>query len=208
MRLLMKVTTFDVFWDKAILPYCQKTFDELPSELVQSYHVMLNVHSTMKSKICDYYDYYRQIIHQQYFGNRKNSLMDRHKISACLIAAIIKCRPISYSMSQTPPSPLILSNYKIAFFSGLRGLCLLRISQWLSDGNMSDLADALHEQKNFTFPKTNEGHDEYSLGCIKSIALTDLQGYSFDFLAYSNILYWIERFNEENLFRLVTQSNT
>lgn len=204
----MKIKTFNVFWDKAILPYCQKIFAELSPELVQSYHVMLNVNFEMKDKICDSYDYYRQIVHQQYFDNRKNALMDRHKISACLIAAIIKWRPISYSMSKTPPSQLILSNYKIAFLAGLKVLYLLRMAQWILDGNMNDLADALHEQGTFKFPKTNEGHDEYSLGCIKSIALTDLLGYPFDILAYANILYWIERFNEENLFRLVNQSNT
>ncbi len=204
----MKVTTFDVFWDKAILPYCEQIFTELSPEVVQSYHVMLNVNSEMKDKICDSYDYYRQIVHQQYFENRGNALMDRHKISACLIAAIVKCRPISFSMYGTPPYQLILSNYKIAFFSGLKALYLLQLAQWMCDGAMIDLVDALSEQGMFKFPKTNEGHDEYSLGCIKSIALTDLQGYPFDILAYANILYWIERFNEENLFRLINQSNT
>ena len=203
----MKISTFDVFWDKAILPYCQKIFSELSNDVVQNYKVKLNIDAYFKNRIHSVYNDYRNYVHKYCFGGRKDALIDRHKISVCISAALIKCRPISYLMYNPIPAPLILSNYKIGFFAGLKALYLLRLAQWVKDGNMSDLADALFEQKMFRFPKTNEGHDEYSLGCIKSIALTDLQNYPFDILAYSNIFYWIERFNEENLFRIINQSN-
>lgn len=203
----MQTKTFDVFWYKAILPYCQTFFAEIPDEIKQKYRVELNTSDSLKIKLRNTYDWYRELLHQNYFKSRPNALIDRHKISSCIIAAITKCRPISFLMYETPPVSLILSNYKIAFFSGVKSLYLLRIAQWINDDNMTDLISALYEQKMFKFPKTQEGHDEYSLGCVKSIALTDLRGYPFDILAYSNILYWIERFNDENIFRLINQSN-
>lgn len=102
-------------------------------------------------------------------------------------------------MAPGIPLDVFLSNYKIAFFSGVRSLYLLKIAQWTKDGNMNDCIDALYEQGMFKFPKTQHGHDEYSLGRIKALAFNHGYNQSFDL---ADSLYW-ERFNEENIFKLV-----
>ena len=55
--------------------------------------------------------------------------------------------------------------------------------------------------------KTQHGHDEYSLGRIKALALNHGYNQPFDLLSHADSLYWIERFNEENIFKFVNQSD-
>ena len=203
----MKLNTFDVFWAKAILPYSENTFKNLSANDVKTYQVNLDISIDFKNRLFQAYNCYRDILHKYYFNGGNNALIDRHKISSCIIGALTICRPVSYLMTRNVPIDVFLSNYKIAFFAGVKSLYLLRIAQWAKDGNMADCADALCKQGMFKFPKTQQGHDEYSFGRIKALALTHGYGQPFDILAYSDMLYWIERFNEENIFRFLNQSD-
>ena len=203
----MQHKTFEVFWQKAILPYCNLIFSEIPLDYVKIYNVKLDIGTEFKSRIFDWYGFYRNYFHTHYFNNSTDALIDRHKICSCLIGAMVKCRSISYILNPNLPLNIFLSNYKIAFFSGVKSLYLLRIAQWVKDGNMNDFVDAMYEQKMFKFPKTQQGHDEYSVGRIKTLALNDCTNQTFDMLAYADMLYWIERFNEENIFRKLNQSD-
>ena len=203
----MQSETFEVFWQKAILPYCNSIFNEIPSNFVERYDVKLDIGTEFKNKIFAWYEYYRKDFHKYYFNNSTNALIDRHKICSCLMGAMVKCRPVSYTLTPKLPIEIFLSNYKIAFLSGVKALYLLRIAQWILDGNMTDFVDAICSQKMFKFPKTQSEHDEYSVGRIKALALTDCRNQAFDILAYADMLYWIERFNDENIFRIVNQSD-
>lgn len=203
----MKPNTFNVFWSKAILPCSENTFNELSLNDVEKYQIRLDTSAEFKNRLFQTYNYYRDILHRYYFNGGSNALIDRHKISSCFIGALMSCRPISYLMRPDMPMDVFLSNYKIAFFSGVKSLYLLRIAEWTKNGNMGDFADALCKQGMFKFPKTHQGHDEYSLGRIKALALTHGYGQSFDILAYADMLYWIERFNDENVVRLLSQSD-
>ena len=203
----MKSESFDVFWLKAILPYCNQIYNDLSSQYIKSYNVTLDTSTAFKNRVCSEYDEYRRDLHLNYFNNVDNALIDRHKICSCIMGALIKCRSVSYSMSDDMPVDIFLSNYKIAFFAGVKSLYFLRIAQWLRDGNMEDHVEALSKQEMFKFPKTQPGHDEYSLGRIKALALTDCHKQDFDVLAYADMLYWIERFNEENISNILNQSD-
>ena len=203
----MKLDAFDVFWSKAILPCSENAFEDLSEDDIKTYQINLDTNVSFKNRLFQVYNQYRDILHKYYFNGGSDALIDRHKISSCIIGALIECRPISYLMIPSMPIEVFLSNYKIAFFSGVKSLYLLRIAQWVNDGNMEDYADTLCKQGMFKFPKTQQGHDEYSLGRIKALALTNSYNQPFDILAYADMLYWIERFNEENIFRLLDQSD-
>ena len=129
-----------------------------------------------ENRIFDWYEFYRNYFHTHYFNNSTNALIDRHKIC-------VKCRLISYVLNPNLPLNIFLSNYKIAFFSGVESLYLLRIAQWIHDGNMNDFVAAMYEQKIFKVPKTQYGHDEYGIGRIKALALTDCMNQAFAMLA-------------------------
>ena len=147
----MKSESFDVFWLKAILPYCNQIYNDLSSQYVESYNVTLDTSTSFKSQVCTVYDKYRNELHLNYFNNGDNALIDRHKICSCIMGALVKCRSISYFMGDDMPVDIFLSNYKIAFFSGVKSLYFLRIAQWLMDGNMKDHVEALIKQGIFTF---------------------------------------------------------
>lgn len=128
------------------------------------------------------YEFYRQDFHLHYFNNSANALIDRHKICSCLMGAVVKSRPVIYNLVRDIPLEIFLSNYKIAFFSSVKALYILKIAQWIHDGNMNDCVNAMYSQKMFKFPKTQIGHDEYSLGRIKALALVDSRNREFDVL--------------------------
>ena len=202
----MQSETFEAFWSKAIVPCCNRVFDEFTATDIETYKPILNIDGEFKNRVFCAYGKYRKEVRESYFNNSKNSLIDRHKICSCLMGALFECRAVSYLIGDNVPETIFLSNYKIAFLSGVRSLYLLRLAQSIHDGK-KDFGDLLYRQEMFKFPKTQVGHDEYSMGRIKALALTDSKNKPFDLLAYADMLYWIERFNEENIFTELKQSN-
>ena len=203
----MKPESFDVLWSKAVLPYSKKVYADLSANCIETYQIHLNTSTEFKDKLFSTYNIYRDILHKRYFNGGDNALMDFHKICSCIIGALVICRPISYLMKNDLPSEVFLSNYKIAFFSGVKSLYLFRFAQLSQEPNAGDLLETLYQQGMFKFPKTQFGHDEYSLGRIKALALTYSYNQPFDILAYADMLYWIERFNMENLVKILNQSD-
>lgn len=63
------------------------------------------------------------------------------------------------------------------------------------------------ESNTFIFPETNKGHDEYLHGRVKTLALNDMYAIDFDILTYADMLYWIEKYNKEQLQKLVFAEN-
>ena len=138
----MKPNTFDVFWSKAILPCSENTFKSLSANDIKMYQINLDTSAEFKNKLFQTYNYYRNILHKYYFNGGSMALIDRHKISSCFIGALMSCRPISYLMIRNIPIDVFLSNYKIAFFSGVKSLYLLRIAEWTNSGSMEDCAQS------------------------------------------------------------------
>jgi len=204
----MKKAVFDFIWEKCIDFFCKQVFADLKSRMPDDkYKIKLDETMAFKDKVYKTYQEYRDMFHNEYFNNANGSLIDRHKISACIIVALIKNRPISYLLDDTLPTGVFLSNYKVAFLAGVKCLYVLRIAQWSHDKQDKEMILKLCEQQMFKFPKTHEGHDEYSIGRIKALALNDILERDFDILAYADMLYWIERFNDENISRFLEQSD-
>ena len=111
----MEINHFDVLWLKAILPCCQKTYNSLSADCINDYRVRLKLLPKLKHSIYDEYERGRVYVHECYFNSANYALIDKHKICACLIGTIIKCRPISYDLDKGMPIELFLSNYEIAF---------------------------------------------------------------------------------------------
>ena len=95
------------------------------------------------------------------------------------------------------------SNYTLAFLTGIHILYLCMLSDYERNGE-DKLAALLKKQATFVFPKTNRGHDEYLQGRVKTLALNDIYAIDFDVLTYADMLYWIEKYNKDELQKLMS----
>ena len=135
-------------------------------------------------------------------GEDGKNLIDIHKICACFTAAIIKVRIFDYNKKDIVPQEIFYSNYSLAFLVGIHIMYLGLLSDYEKE-NKEDLFAALDNKKTFSFPTTNDGHDSYIHGRIKTLALNDMYGVDFDVLTYADMLYWIEEYNKYVLMQEV-----
>ena len=98
------------------------------------------------------------------------------------------------------------SNYTLAFLSGIHILYLCMLADY-EKSNQKELATLLKRQATFIFPETNKGHDEYLQGRVKTLALNDMYAIDFDILTYADMLYWIEKYNKDELQKLLDTEN-
>lgn len=118
----------------------------------------------------------------------------------------MKVRVFDYNELTPMDMSVFYSNYTLAFLTGIHILYLCMLSDYEKNGE-KELADLLKKQATFIFPETNKGHYEYLQGRVKTLALNDLYAIDFDILTYADMLYWIEKYNKEELQKLVFAEN-
>lgn len=139
-------------------------------------------------------------------GEDGKKLIDIHKVSACFTSAVLKVRVFEYNELTPMNMSVFYSNYTLAFLSGIHILYLCMLADYEKNGE-KEMADLLKRRATFIFPETNKGHDEYLQGRVKTLALNDMYAIDFDILTYADMLYWIEKYNKEELQKLVFAEN-
>ena len=123
--------------------------------------------------------------------NLESQPMDRHKIGAVMIYAILKSKPF-YVVKTIPklPSQLLMANEYLAFYDALNIVELYRMDDALSNGNGSD-------RNNLILPNTYHG-DMYIENVCKALYYVKNPDY-FDILAYANVLFLSEKYSDTYL---------
>ena len=175
----------------------------------EDYKVKLDLSDEKREKVYLEYEEIRIEVRNNYFntGNNDENKIDVHKICACITGALLKVRLVSFDMNdRNIPKTIVYSNYAIAFLGAIYVMYLLLLSDYEHDGEMI-LYNKLKKQATFFFPETNEGHDSYIQGRIKTLALNDIWGIDFDVLTYADMLFWIEKYNKDMLKRVLISDN-
>jgi hypothetical protein len=137
----------------------------------------------------------------------KNNRLDRHKISACITAAIVKTRLISdVHVNDKKDDEYLLRNSnrmneQLAFYCGLNNLTAFMADE--SDANIQELKDGI-----FYFPKTNhlvdrkdrkqqtQGKQDYKDSIIRALYYSNtLSG--IPTLMLSNIFFLLEAYHNQ-----------
>ena len=205
----MQPETYDYLCENALNRAIEDVLLSIPSSIQERYSLSyLNNFDKKKEKIFKEYNIQRKVIRKKFFdvGEDRKKLIDIHKVSACFTAAVLKVRVFDYKELEPMNMSVFYSNYTLAFLSGIHILYLCMLSDYEKSGE-KELATLLKKQATFIFPETNKGHDKYLQGRVKTLALNDMYAIDFDILTYADMLYWIEKYNKDELQKLMAAEN-
>lgn len=158
-----------------------------------------------KEKIWENYEEFNCHCKHEYMKD-KQGLLDRHKVTACYIYAILKTNPLVCTIAfQNGDDSSLMLNERLAFCFGmtlLRALIHVEISK-LTDEELKKRATAIFDNQ-IGFPKVN--HGEYKSNILSQLYQTKREG-NYNVLALAETLYLLEALNlvkaglPENIFK-------
>lgn len=198
----MKQITYDFLWTTVIQTQINIIYKELCVKYKADVKYNLKVKNLDKYKIelQEGYNSTKKELKHKFFDNEAEdredeALIDIHKIAACYCKSALDNKVFDFDMVKTIPLELILCNYNLAFSISTGILCVNLLSEYKRSNKHKEY-EYLKEKQGFVFPKTNQGHDPYALGRIKTLTLNDIYGIDFDILTYADMMYWIEEYNK------------
>lgn len=194
----MKDINFNDIWDSLIVKCINKFYEEFSEEDITTFDIKRKDIKWLKKNLLSEYNKTRKSLKQKYYykGDSLTSKIDNHKISACFCKSLINQKAFTFKMKKEIPDKLFFINYKLAYIVSL-GVIYITLIDYYVDLGETQIVNKLIEQGTILVPNTTEGHDNYNLGRIKTLALNDIYGNEFDILTYSDMVFWIEYYNKK-----------
>lgn len=176
----MKNETFDIIWREGIV--------NKGKSIVDCNVGKVEFDEKSKDRILNEYNKLRDYSKISYMRN-PNGLLDRHKVCACLIIAIVKAAPLVDVNSES------VSNFKNIYNENLAvsvGLSLLR--QYIIIAHSQDDEYKKIFENGFRFPETERDTRYQELLCL--MLHYDVENDHYSILAIANILFMIEEYTK------------
>lgn len=202
----MKKESFDYIWKELVLPSVNRIVLRFTEEQRNAYHFEVRSLEGRKEVIEKEYNAIRDFLKRHYYkgmSDSGNSLIDNHKIAACLCFAFLRNKIFSFKITENMPTEMFTSNYELAYTISMGFIFRMLIIQY-ERNNAHEFANKLKSNGKLFFPATSEGHDEYIRGRINALALNDLHKNTFDLLGYSDMMFWIEYYNRQRIENTIT----
>lgn len=174
----MKKETFDTLWNNGIKPKSK--------EIVNNNVGIVTFDTASYERIFCEYNKLKDFAKISYMRD-PDGLLDRHKVCACLIIAIIKSKPLVYDENEDVFGMKKIFNENLAITIGLSLLYNFisdadegKNKEWLKDG--------------FEFPVSKRDSTYQELLCL--MLHYDVMNNQYSILAVSNILYLIEEYTK------------
>lgn len=199
----MKDETFKYIWDEIILKTIMSLADSFTKEEKEQYGFAIKNLNRIEKMIYSDYNSIKKHVKSDYYDatksnhNPKNRI-DNHKIAACICYSLLQNKVFSFEVHDGMSQRMFIINYELAYTVSLRFIFTTLIAQYKNIGR-EDLAKKLLNQRCLVVPITSEGHDEYHEGRIRTLALNDIYGNTFDVLTYSDMMFWIEYYNRQTI---------
>lgn len=146
----------------------------------------LNFNDSKKYKVYRHYEIMRQRVRSS-FMELESKPMDRHKIAATMMYAILKSNLIKISRARVKlPNQLFLANQYLAFYAAMNILDLYRLN------------DNKNSKRIILPPLCNESvniKDDYVSMTCKALYYTKNIN-RFDLFSYANILFLLETYTD------------
>lgn len=201
----MDKTTYSFFWEKAIKPQIDNIAQFLEESCAagQFYNFEVRELGEYKEVLHTSFTKNKNELEEKFFymGNNQEAdenRIDIHKTSACFCKSVMQNKIFRFKLRDRIPDQIFLCNYCAAFSISL-GIMYLNLLAEYKRSNQIAQYNKLKDRKQFCFPPTNPGHDSYTYGRVKALALNDIYGIDFNLLAYADMMYWIEEYNKKML---------
>ncbi len=185
--------SYSKIWKNGILPlinlYLEKNDDLSLSDDEE----------TVKNKIWEAYEYFNNKCRK--YMNKNVKRLDRHKVCACYIFAILKCNPLRHNVQENEDT-IFVPTEQLAISIGLTLLRSFLISKF--DRNDEIKPKDIYEKDNaifkngFVFPCQDEvGHGQYRDNFAIELFFT-MKEENYNILSLSHSLYLLEMYNRMN----------
>lgn len=139
----------------------------------------------------------RDFIKYNYMSKEIPVALDRHKVAACMVYAILKANPMKVNMwIPNLPEKIVLANEYLAFYTALNIIEMYKLDEFNDDGVDADyqiiVPKTYHEDKN--------AQNTYESNLCKAwyyIRIDDIE--KFDALGYSNVFFLLEKYTDTYL---------
>lgn len=193
----MKDRTYNALWTECIEKAGIDILNAFPQKKREVYNWNCDFSEEKQKEVFKRYLECHDLLRGSYFYGQSNpvKLIDFHKVGACFAKAIIDSSLMSFDKHENLPWFIACSNYALAFKASVNMMIFFLQGSYYRYAK--ECYDLLIKQKEIIYPATTHGHDTYSIGRIKALALADINGDGFDYLGYADMLYWIEHYNRQ-----------
>jgi len=182
----MKVEDFEDFCDEVI----DKYIDEIKE--YQKPYKCIGVNKLARNSIFKFYQRKRDEIKNNYMEKpaKTEKALDRHKVAACMMYAILKSKVLWVNrFVPNLPNRLLMANEYLAVYVGLNIIEQYRIE------------DGKEEPENklifpITYHETDSEESDFVVNLCKGLYFLRRRIGTMDIFAYSNILFFIEKYTD------------
>lgn len=141
-------------------------------------------------KIFEYYQEMRDYIRCNYMSKKTDVALDRHKVAACMMYAILKAKPLKVNR-RIPDlnEKVLLANEYLALYVALNIVVMYKMDQYqLEIGDYEIL-----------FPETyfNDPSNDYVTNYCRTLYYVSMENLNkFDVFAHANILFMLEKYTD------------
>lgn len=182
----MKVEDFEDFCDKVIDNYIKEI-----KEYQKSYRC-IGVKKLARNNIFKFYQQKRDEIKNNYMEKpvKNEKALDRHKVAACMMYAILKSKVLWVNrFVPNLPNRLLMANEYLAVYVGLN-----IIEQYRIENGKDEAENKLIFP--ITYHETNSEESDYLINLCKGLYYLRHRIRTMDIFAYSNILFFIEKYTD------------
>lgn len=197
----MKKQDFNTFFSEVILKCMDdlKTYAQTELPLVDCVSGKKNI----DKKIFRYYQRKRDFIRYNYMSRKTPVALDRHKVAACMVYAILKAYPLKINKWIADlPEKIVLANEYLAFYVALNMIEMYEL-------------DTLKEREikrdfQIIVPKTYHEEDNpqntYESNLCKAwyyIKINNIE--RFDILGYANVFFLLQKYTDSYMDLMKTK---
>lgn len=144
-----------------------------------------------KQYIYSHYQNKRDFVKDKYMKKSEVAALDRHKVAACMMYAILKTKPIMVNRFVPDlPEKALLANEYLAFFVALN-----IIEMYKKDESEEKKPSEIVLPK--TYHEDSEKNSDFLSNTCKALYYIRLQGIEkFDVFAYASVLFLLEKYTD------------
>lgn len=194
----MKREDYNSFFEEVIVGIITD-IEQLSEQLMGDKNVLKRKkEKKYKEQIYKFYQKKRDYIRSNYMTKEYYAALDRHKVASCMLFAILKAKPFQIDRTKKLDERLLLANEYLAFYAALNIIENYRIS--VNGMNETDCQILLPE----TYQEKAGSTDYLSNICRNLYFLSIYNIEKYDVLAYSNILYMLEKYTDISIEKILS----
>lgn len=139
----------------------------------------------------------RDYIKYNYMSKKNPVALDRHKVAACMVYAVLKANPIKVNMwIPNLPEKIVLANEYLAFYSALSIIEMYKLDEF-KDRNIDNAYQIIVPK---TYHEAENPQNTYESNLCKVwyyVRIDNIE--KFDTLGYANVFFLLEKYTDTYL---------